>query len=460
MTTIRRNYDKKRLNALDTAHHLHPFTDHKSFHAEGGARIITSADGCWLTDADGQRILDGMAGLWCVNVGYGREELARVAYEQMMELPYYNAFFKTATPPVVELSAKLAEVMPGNINRVYFGNSGSESNDTLLRLVRWFWAIQGKPYKKWIIGRHNGYHGSTVAGVSLGGMKAMHGQGDLPIPGIAHIQQPYWYGEGGEMSPEEFGLAAARELEKKILELGPHNVAAFIGEPIQGAGGVVIPPDSYWPEVQRICRQYDVLMACDEVICGFGRTGEWFGCQSFGVEPDLITMAKGLSSGYQPISALGVADRIAEVILDKGGEFYHGYTYSGHPVACAVALKNLEILQEEKLVERTKTVTGPHLATALESLADHPIVGQVRSRGLIGAIELVKDKTTRTRFRDLGKVGTLCRDHFFRRNAIMRACGDTMVVSPPLIISTAEIDTLIGIARECLDATWAEVKDW
>jgi len=460
MTTIRRNYDKKRLNALDTAHHLHPFTDHKSFHAEGGARIITAADGCWLTDADGQRILDGMAGLWCVNVGYGREELARVAYEQMMELPYYNAFFKTATPPVVELSAKLAEVMPGNINRVYFGNSGSESNDTLLRLVRWFWSIQGKPYKKWIIGRHNGYHGSTVAGVSLGGMKAMHGQGDLPIPGIAHIQQPYWYGEGGEMSPEEFGLAAARELEKKILELGPHNVAAFIGEPIQGAGGVVIPPDSYWPEIQRICRQYDVLMACDEVICGFGRTGEWFGCQSFGVQPDLITMAKGLSSGYQPISALGVSDRMAEVILDKGGEFYHGYTYSGHPVACAVALKNLEILQEEKLVERTKTVTGPHLAKALESLADHPIVGQVRSRGLIGAIELVKDKTTRTRFRDLGKVGTLCRDHFFRRNAIMRACGDTMVVSPPLVISTAEIDTLIGIARECLDATWAEVKDW
>ena len=459
MSTLRRNYDKQRLNALDTAHHLHPFTDHKSFHAEGGARIITSAQGCWLTDADGHRILDGMAGLWCVNVGYGREELARVAYEQMMELPYYNAFFKTATPPVVELATKLAEVMPGKLNRVYFGNSGSESNDTMLRLVRWFWALQGKPYKKWIIGRHNGYHGSTVAGVSLGGMKPMHGQGDLPIPGIAHIQQPYWYGEGGDMSPEEFGLAAARELEKKILELGPHNVAAFIGEPIQGAGGVVIPPETYWPEIQRICREYDVLLASDEVICGFGRTGEWFGCQSFGVEPDLITMAKGLSSGYQPISALGVSDRIAEVLLDKGGEFYHGYTYSGHPVACAVALRNIEIIQNEKLVERTRNETGPHLAKALQALADHPIVGEVRSRGMIGAIELVKNKKTRERFANLGRVGTICRDHFFRRNAIMRACGDTMVMSPPLVATTEEIDTLLAVTRECLDATWAEVKD-
>lgn len=459
MSTLRRNYDKQRLNALDTAHHLHPFTDHKSFHAEGGARIITSAQGCWLTDADGHRILDGMAGLWCVNVGYGREELARVAYEQMMELPYYNAFFKTATPPVVELATKLAEVMPGKLNRVYFGNSGSESNDTMLRLVRWFWALQGKPYKKWIIGRHNGYHGSTVAGVSLGGMKPMHGQGDLPIPGIAHIQQPYWYGEGGDMSPEEFGLAAARELEKKILELGPHNVAAFIGEPIQGAGGVVIPPETYWPEIQRICREYDVLLASDEVICGFGRTGEWFGCQSFGVEPDLITMAKGLSSGYQPISALGVSDRIAEVLLDKGGEFYHGYTYSGHPVACAVALRNIEIIQNEKLVERARNETGPHLAKALQALADHPIVGEVRSRGMIGAIELVKNKKTRERFANLGRVGTICRDHFFRRNAIMRACGDTMVMSPPLVATTEEIDTLLAVTRECLDATWAEVKD-
>jgi putrescine aminotransferase len=460
MTTLRRNYDKQRLVALDTAHHLHPFTDHKSLHGEGGARIITHAEGCWLSDADGNRILDGMAGLWCVNVGYGREELAKVAYDQMLELPYYNAFFKTASPPVVELSAKLAAVMPEGINRAYFGNSGSESNDTMLRLVRWFWAMQGKPYKKWVVARHNAYHGSTVAGASLGGMKVMHGQGDLPIPGIAHVQQPYWFGEGGDMSPEEFGRHAALQVERKILELGAHNVAAFIGEPIQGAGGVIIPPETYWPEIQRICREHDVLLVSDEVICGFGRTGEWFGCQSFGFQPDLMTMAKGLSSGYQPISALGVSDRIAEVLLDKGGEFFHGYTYSGHPVACAVALRNIEILEREGLVERTRTETGPYLKRALEGLADHPIVGEVRSRGLIGAIELVKDKRTRRRFREIGKAGTICRDNFFRRNAIMRACGDTMVVSPPLIVSTGEIDTLIATARDCLDATWAEVKEW
>jgi putrescine aminotransferase len=452
--------DRARLVALDAAHHLHPFTDTAALAGEGGARIITHAEGCWLHDADGRRILDGMAGLWCVNVGYGRKELAEVAYRQMLELPYYNTFFKTATVPSVELAAKLTQLLPDGFNHVFFANSGSEANDTVVRLVRHYWNLRGQPKRKTIISRRNAYHGSTVAGASLGGMEAMHAQADLPIPGIVHIAQPYWFGEGGDMTPEEFGHHAAHELELKIIELGPENVAAFIGEPIQGAGGVIIPPDSYWPEINRICKHYGILLIADEVICGFGRTGEWFGTRSFGIEPDLMPMAKGLSSGYLPISALGVHDRVARLLIEEGGEFFHGFTYSGHPTAAAVALRNVEIIEREGLVERTREVTGPHLAGRLADLADHPLVGEVRSRGLIGAIELCADKATRRRFDPLGAAGTVCRDHFFAHDAIMRACGDTMVLSPPLIITEAEIDHLMAVTRTCLDLTWEDVKDW
>ncbi|HBM14550.1 MAG TPA: aspartate aminotransferase family protein [Rhodospirillaceae bacterium] len=453
MTEIRRNLDVDELVRLDTAHHLHPFTDHKSLAAEGGSRIISRAEGVYLYDSSNNKILDGMAGLWCVNVGYGRDELADVAYRQMKELPFYNTFFKTAHAPSIELATKVASILPEGFNHVTFANSGSEANDTQLRMVHHYWQCAGRPDKRFVIARDNAYHGSTVAGAGLGGMGPMHKQGGKLIPTIHHVMQPYWYKLGGEMSREEFGLAAAKSLEDKILELGPDNVAAFIGEPIQGAGGVIIPPSTYWPEINRICKQYDILLIADEVICGFGRTGEWFGTNTFGIEPDLITMAKGLSSGYLPIAATGVSDRVANMIIDNGGEFYHGYTYSGHPVAAAVALRNIEIIERENLVQKTKMETGPYLAKKLEEIKDHPLVGEVRCIGLIGGIELTKNKQTREGFAPAGRVGTMCRDHFFKRNAIMRACGDTMVLSPPLIIKPAEIDELIGILRECLDAT-------
>jgi len=394
-----------------------------------------------------------MAGLWCVNVGYGRDELADVAYRQMKELPFYNTFFKTAHAPSIELATKVASILPQGFNHVTFANSGSEANDTQLRMVHHYWQCAGRPDKRFVIARDNAYHGSTVAGAGLGGMGPMHKQGGKLIPTIHHVMQPYWYKLGGEMTREEFGLAAAKSLEDKILELGPDNVAAFIGEPIQGAGGVIIPPSTYWPEINRICKQYDILLIADEVICGFGRTGEWFGTNTFGIEPDLITMAKGLSSGYLPIAATGVSDRVANMIIDNGGEFYHGYTYSGHPVAAAVALRNIEIIERENLVQKTKTETGPYLAKKLEEIKDHPLVGEVRCIGLIGGIELTKNKQTREGFAPAGRVGTMCRDHFFKRNAIMRACGDTMVLSPPLIIQPAEIDELVGVLRQCLDAT-------
>jgi putrescine aminotransferase len=453
MSEMRRNLDVEELVRLDTAHHLHPFTDYKSLAAEGGSRIIQRAEGIYLYDADNTRILDGMAGLWCVNVGYGREELAEVAYRQMKELPYYNTFFKTAHPPSVELAAKVASKLPDGFSRVFFANSGSEANDTQLRMVHHYWQSAGKPEKRFVIGRENAYHGSTVAGAALGGMGPMHKQGGKLIPTIHHIEQPYWYKNGSGLSPAEYGVTAANALEEKILALGPDNVAAFIGEPVQGAGGVIIPPETYWPEINRICKRYDILLICDEVICGFGRTGNWFGLETFGIEPDLITMAKGLSSGYMPIAATGVSDRVAETIIAEGGEFYHGYTYSGHPVACAVALRNIEILEREGLVGKVRDETGPHLAKRIKEFDGHPLVGETRSVGLLGAIELVKDKSSHERFAPLGRVGTMCRDHFFRRNAIMRACGDTMVLSPPLTIEPEELDQLLDIAGECLDAT-------
>jgi len=436
--------------ALSSEHHLAPFSDYKQL-KETGPRIITKAHGVYLWDSEGEKILDGMAGLWCVAIGYGREELADAASRQMRELPYYNLFFQTAHPPVLELAKVIAEVAPPGMNHVFFTSSGSEGNDTVLRLVRHYWALKGQPQKKVIIGRFNGYHGSTVAGASLGGMSGMHEQGDLPIPGITHIAQPYWFGEGGDMSPDEYGIWAAEQLEKKILELGIENVAAFIAEPIQGAGGVIIPPDSYWPKIKEILARYDILFVADEVICGFGRTGEWFGSDYYDLKPDLMTIAKGLTSGYIPMGGVIVRDEVVEVI-NEGGDFNHGFTYSGHPVAAAVGLENLRILRDEKIIERVKSETAPYLQKRLRELADHPLVGEVRGLGMLGAIELVQNKTSRARFEGRG-AGMICRQYCFDNGLIMRAVGDTMIIAPPLVISAIEIDELINKARHCLDLT-------
>ena len=435
---------------LSNDHHLAPFSDFKQL-KEVGPRIITHAKGVYLWDSEGHKILDGMAGLWCVAIGYGRDELAEAASKQMRELPYYNLFFMTAHPPVLELSKVIAEIAPAGMNHVFFTGSGSEGNDTMLRMVRHYWAIKGKPNKKVIISRKNGYHGSTVAGASLGGMTYMHEQGDLPIPGITHIPQPYWFGEGGDMSPEEFGIWAANQLEEKILEIGVDNVGAFIAEPIQGAGGVIVPPDTYWPRIKEILAKYDILFVADEVICGFGRTGEWFGSDFYGLKPDMMTIAKGLTSGYIPMGGLIVRDEVVDV-LNEGGDFNHGFTYSGHPVAAAVALENIRILRDEKIIEKVQAETAPYLQKRLRELNDHPLVGEVRGVGMLGAIELVQDKATRKRYEGKG-VGMICRQFCFDNGLIMRAVGDTMIISPPLVITRDEIDELVTKARKCLDLT-------
>jgi len=447
------------LRALDAAHHLHPFSDMKSLNAEG-SRVIVKADGVWLTDSDGNFILDGMSGLWCVNVGYGRDEIVDAVAAQMRELPYYNTFFKTTHQPAIDLAAKLAELTPPQFNKVFFTGSGSESNDTVIRLVRRYFDIKEKPEKKIIISRRNAYHGSTVGAASLGGMAPMHAQGGLPIPDIIHIAQPYFWGEArqGE-TPEEFGLRTAQALEHAIDAMGEDRIAAFIAEPIQGAGGVIIPPSTYWPEIARICRERDILFVSDEVICGFGRTGEWFGCETFDTQPDILVMAKGITSGYMPLGGVMVADRVAEVMLE-GGDFNHGYTYSGHPAACAGALANLAIMQREKLVERVASDVGPYLKARWSALAEHPLVGEAPMLGLLGALELTPDKTGRTKFADVGKVGTLARDFSFKNGLVMRAVRDRLIIAPPLVISHEECDALVARVRQTLDDTYAEVKRW
>lgn len=441
---------------LDAAHHVHPFSDMGSLN-KVGSRVITRAQGVHLWDSDGNKIIDGMAGLWCVNVGYGRKELAEVAHKQMLELPYYNTFFKTTHPPVIELSQLLSEVTPAGFNHFFYCNSGSEGNDTVMRLVHKFWAAQGKADKKWFIARKNGYHGSTIAGGTLGGMFYMHEQMPSRVEHVAHINQPYWYGEGGDLTPEAFGRARAAELEAKILELGAENVAAFIGEPFQGAGGVIFPPESYWPEIERICRQYDILLIADEVIGGFGRTGEWFAHQHFGFKPDLMTMAKGLSSGYVPIGAVAISDHVADVLL-AGGDFNHGLTYSGHPVAAAVAVANIRLLRDDGIVDRVKHETGPYFQKSLrEALSSSPLVGEIQGAGLVAGIQMTLDRATRKRADDVWGLGNQCRDHCFRNNLIMRATMDRMLLSPPLVIQKSEIDELVEKAAHCIGLTAREL---
>ncbi len=451
----------KEWQQADAAHFLHPFTDFGAL-AKKGSRIITKAEGIYLWDSDGHKILDAMSGLWCVNVGYGQQSLIDAATRQMKELPFYNAFFQTSTPPAIELAELLSQVAPPGFNHVFYSSSGSESNDTNVRMVRRYWDILGQPERQVIIGRKNGYHGSTMAGASLGGMSGMHAQGGLPIPNIVHIEQPYWFENGLGLDPDEFGKVAAGWLEAKILEVGPEKVAAFIGEPVQGAGGVIVPPKTYWPEIQRICDKYGILLISDEVICGFGRTGNWFGCETMGAKPDLITFAKGVTSGYVPLGGVMVGDRVAKVLIEQGGDFNHGYTYSGHPVACAVAVANIKLIQQLKLVEHVRDDVGPYLAEQFAGLRDHPLVGSTDTCGLMGAILLVKDKAKGTPFPGELEVGMVCRGHCFGNGLIMRAVGDRMIIAPPLVMTRAQVDEMMVLVRKALDLTLADVqaKGW
>jgi putrescine aminotransferase len=448
----------ERWKQLDARHHLNPFSDYRELKKEGGSRIIERAEGVRLYDVDGQELLDGMSGLWCVQVGYGRSEIVDAAKRQMETLPYYNSFFKTTTPPTVELAETLARLTPRGLDRVFFGSSGSESNDTIVRLVRWFNYVRGRPEKNQFISRNKAYHGSTMAAASLSGLTSMQTAFGLPLPGFHHVMPPhaFEYAHEGE-DDAAFGVRAARAVEEKILEVGPENVAAFIGEPVMGAGGLMIPPDSYWPEVSRICREHDVLLVADEVICGFGRTGQWFGSDTYRISPDIMTLAKGITSGYLPLSAVMVSEEICEVLEEKGGEFAHGYTYSGHPTVCAAALANLRLL-EGGIVERCAKEIAPYFPHGVRTLADHPWVGVVRGVGMLAGVELVRSNNDRTRWDEENTAGLLTRDACLRNGVVSRAIGDTMVLAPPLVTEPEDLDRMVTRLEQSIDDAYAKLR--
>ncbi|MGB5957603.1 aspartate aminotransferase family protein [Pseudomonas sp.] len=438
--------------AADAAHHIHAFLDQKALNAEG-PRVIVGGERLHLWDSEGKRYLDGMSGLWCTQLGYGRRDLTAAAATQMDQLAYYNMFFHTTHPAVIELSELLFSLLPGHYSHAIYTNSGSEANEVLIRTVRRYWQVVGQPNKKIMIGRWNGYHGSTLAATALGGMKFMHEMGGL-IPDVAHIDEPYWYAEGGDLTPAEFGRRCALQLEEKILELGAENVAGFIAEPFQGAGGMIFPPESYWPEIQRICRQYDVLLCADEVIGGFGRTGEWFAHEYFGFEPDTLSIAKGLTSGYVPMGGLVLSKRIAEALVERGGVFAHGLTYSGHPVAAAVAIANLKALRDEGIVRQVKDDTGPYLQRILrEVFADHPLIGQVQGAGLVAALQFAEHKPTRKRFANENDLAWQCRTFGFEEGVVIRSTLGRMIMAPALIANHSELDELVEKTRVAVDRT-------
>lgn len=443
--------DTSALQKMDREHHLHPFTDLKSYSEKGG-RIVSGAEHIYIYDSEGNRMLDGMSGLWCCSLGYSQRSIAEAVFEQMQQLPYYNNFFGCSNQPATELAKLLVDVTPEQFTHVFFTNSGSEANDTNLRLVHRYYDCLGKPGKKHIISRKNSYHGSTIAASSLGGMDAMHQQ-THGLDYVHHIGQPHWFEAGTDEDLDTFGLRLAGELAAKIAELGECNVAAFIAEPVQGAGGVIIPPSTYWPEIQRICDAHDILLIADEVICGFGRTGNWFGCETYGIKPDLMTFAKAVTNGYMPLGGVMVGDKVANVLITHEGEFAHGLTYSGHPAACAAALATLKVLQDTGIIETCAADIAPHFQSRLRDLADHPIVGEVRGDGMFAAVELVSDKASRERLAPDSTGAVYCRNICNDNGLMVRQTGDAMIMAPPLVCNTLEIDTLVDTLAVALDHT-------
>jgi len=431
--------------SLDVAYHLHPYTNLRQ-HQERGPLVITEGRGIYVKDDAGKEYLEAMSGLWCTALGFSEERLVAAAAKQMRRLPFSHAFANKTHEPVAELAERLIALMPAPMSKVFFNNSGSEANDTALKLVWYYNNALGRPRKKKVIARMKGYHGVTIASASLTGLPANHRDFDLPIANIRHADCPYHYrfAHAGE-SEEEFATRLAENLDLMIQREDPATVAAFIAEPVMGAGGVIIPPKTYFEKIQRVLKKHDVLLIADEVICGFGRTGNMFGSETYGLKPDILTLAKAVTSAYLPLSATVVSEEIFAALLtqsDKLGAFAHGYTYSGHPVACAVALETLAIYEERDILGHVRQV-APRFQAGLQRFAAHPLVGEARGVGLLGALELVQDKATKASFDAKLGVGAviegLCREH----GLIVRPlAGDTIAFCPPLIVTEAEIDEI------------------
>ena len=431
----------------DTRYHLHPYTQPRHLERDGPL-VITRGEGVYVYGEDGTKYLEAMAGLWCASLGFSEKRLADAATRQMQTLPYYHSFSGKVPGPVAELVETMMRWVPVPMARVLFANSGSESNDTAYKLVHMYNNARGLPRKKKILARVKGYHGVTVAAASMSGLPVMHQQFDLPLPGIVRVgcPHPYQFAKDGE-SPEAFATRLAEELEQTILKEGPETVAAFIAEPVQGAGGVIIPPPTYFERIQRVLAKHDVLFIADEVITGFGRLGTNFGTQYYDLKPDLITVAKMMTSAYVPMSAVYINDKVYQVIADAAaavGTFGHGYTYSGHPLACAVALETLKIYESDRIVEHVQRV-APRLQAGLRKYVGHPIVGDVRGIGLIGALELAQEPKARKPFDAAKGVGAYFTKAAQNHGLIVRAmAGDIIAFSPPLIITEAEIDELLA----------------
>jgi len=446
----------------DQSFHLHPSTNLRSVQTEGPL-VITRGEGVYVHDDEGHRYLEGMAGLWCASLGFSEKRLAEAAYRQMLELPFYHSFAGKVPAVTTELAERLIGIAPAGMAKALFANSGSEANDTAIKLAWYVNNALGRRAKKKIIARQRAYHGVTIATGSLTGLAFAHSDFDLPIERILHTDAPHYYrgAQAGE-SEEAFAARLAASLEQLILREGPDTVAAFFAEPVMGAGGVIVPPATYFDRVQAILRKYDILFVVDEVICGFGRTGNMFGSQTYNLKPDIVTVAKALSAGYMPISATLVSSAIHDVLLaqsDKLGIFGHGYTYSAHPVPAAVALETLRIYQERDIVGRVRKL-APRLQNAIREFADHPLIGNARGVGLIGALEIVRDKSTRQSFDPKASVAAYLVSRAQHHGAILRSLpGDNVAFCPPLIISEAEIDELITCFGKALDDTWAMVRE-
>ncbi len=447
----------------DVRHHLHPYTQLRD-HERDGPLVIVRGEGVQVFDEDGKAYIEGMAGLWCASLGFSEKRLADAAYRQMSTLPYYHSFSGKVPGPVTELVEAMIRWAPVPMARVLFANSGSESNDTAFKLVRYYNNAKGRPLKKKIIARNKGYHGVTAAAASMSGLAMMHQNFDLPLPGIVRVGCPhlYQFGLPGE-TEAQFVDRLAKELEDTILREGPETVAAFIAEPVQGAGGVIVPPAGYFAKIQAILKKYDILFLVDEVITGFGRLGQAFGTQVFDLKPDMITVAKMLTSAYVPMSALYLTDDIYQVIADASAElgtFGHGYTYSGHPLACAVALETLRIYDADNVIGHVQKV-GPRLQQGLQNFKAHPLVGEARGLGLIGALELAADPLLRKPFDPKRGVGAYFVQRAQAHGLIVRVLmGDVIAFSPPLIISESEIDAILERTQLALDDTLAWVKVW
>ena len=445
--------------ARDIAYHLHGYTDARK-HDQNGPLVIAKGDGVYVEDSHGNRYIEAMAGLWSVALGFSEPRLVAAATKQMSTLPFYHSFTHKSHGPVIDLAEKLVTMAPVPMSKVFFTNSGSEANDTAMKLIWYRSNSLGQPQRKKIISRMRGYHGVTIASASLTGLPNNHRSFDLPIANVLHTSSPHHYKEGrpGE-SEEDFATRLADDLEALIQREGPDTIAAFFGEPVMGAGGVVVPPRTYWQKIQAVLQKYDILLVADEVICGFGRTGKMFGSETYGMKPDMMVMSKQLSSSYLPISALMINEKVYGPIADESsriGTLGHGFTAGGHPVAAAVALETLKIIDERGLVAHAAEM-GARLQTGLRRLSGHPLIGEVRGVGLIAAIELVADKATRKGLDPVGKLGGLVNGLLQKQGVISRNMGDALAFCPPLIINATEIDEILSRLGRALDDAGTEL---